>query len=89
LTTAGILPTNHSMRVLSLILTFVAASVVLAVAGVTGPALVAVAIVIVFIVGMALPDARERCEFCASRLHRGARVCHRCGRAQTGEAAAV
>jgi hypothetical protein len=70
---------NMAMTVLrALVLAFVAA-LILAAVGVTGPALVALVVVILFIVGMALPE-RHRCEHCRGRMRSGATVCHHCGR---------
>jgi hypothetical protein len=70
---------NMAMTVLrALVLAFVAA-LILAAVGVTGPALVALVVVVLFIVGMALP-APHRCEHCRGRMRSGATVCHHCGR---------
>lgn len=70
---------NVPMTILRALLIAAVAAVVLAASGVTGPALVAIVIVIVFVAGMAMAP-RERCAFCRGRMRSGATVCHHCGR---------
>lgn len=71
---------NVLMTLLMPVLAFFAVAVVLAFAGVTGPALVAVALVAAFAVGMAVPT-RARCAYCRKSMRSEATVCPHCGRA--------